>query len=299
MTAPSQIEEPGEAIPPHLLLDLAREAALEAGAMVREKLGVPLTVEFKGAHNNLVTDADKASEAIITGRIRARYPDHRILAEEGTTGAEASPYRWLIDPVDGTTNFAHAVPAFAVSIGVERDGELQAGVVYNPATGELFAAARGEGATLNGHPIHVSAIEQPEAALIGTGVMGYLYNRRFVLAGPVFWKVTQGCRTTGAAALDLCYVACGRFDLFCSPSLSAWDLAGGALIVREAGGMVTDFQGQPHRVDQRDILASNGALHPFGLRVARGEMLSRPGFAGGLRAIGARLARRSGRGRRR
>jgi myo-inositol-1(or 4)-monophosphatase len=292
-------EETPEAIPPRLLLDLALDAAREAGAMLREKLGAPLQVEFKGAHNNLVTDADRASEAIITGKIRARYPDHRILAEEGTTGAESSPYRWLIDPVDGTTNFAHAVPAFAVSIGVEREGALQAGVVYNPATDELFAAGRGDGATLNGRPIHVSTVEQPEAALIGTGVMGYIYKRRFVLAGPVFWKVTQGCRTTGAAALDLCYVACGRFDLFCSPSLSAWDLGGGALIVAEAGGRVTDFEGNLHRVDQHDILASNGALHPFGLRVVRGEILSRPGFYAGLRAIGTRLARRRPRERRR
>src|SRR5579859_6316375 len=142
MSAPAAAASPPT---PRELLDLALAAAREAGALLREKLGTNLNIALKGAHNDLVTDGDRASEALIAGAIRARFPDHRILAEEGTTGAEASPFRWIIDPVDGTTNFAHALPAFAVSIGVERDGQLQAGVVYNPATDELFAAGRGLG----------------------------------------------------------------------------------------------------------------------------------------------------------
>jgi myo-inositol-1(or 4)-monophosphatase len=281
---------PGATLAPRDLLDLALEAAHAAGALLREKLGGPLNVERKGAHNDLVTDGDKASEALIAGAIRARYPDHRILAEEGSTAADASPYRWIIDPVDGTTNFAHGVPAFAVSIGVEHDGILQAGVVYNPAIGELFAAGRGLGATLNGRPIQVTPIWRPESALIGCGVIGFTHNGRHVDAARAFWGATHGCRTTGAAALDLCYVACGRFELFCGPSLAAWDVAAASLIVREAGGEVTDFDGNPHKLERRDILASNGALHSFGLRVVRGEALGRPSISAGLRSLRTRMA---------
>ena len=279
-----------EAIDPRELLALILDAANAAGELLREKLGGPLRVEFKGAHNNLVTDADKASEALITGMIRARYPDHRILAEEGTTGAERSPYRWVIDPVDGTTNFAHAVPAFAVSIAVEREDVLQAGVVYNPASGELFAAAQGHGATLNGQPIAVTPIFRPEAALVGCGTWFHSYQGRRVELMRDFYGATQGCRTTGAAALDLCYVACGRFELFCGPSLSAWDVAAASLIVQEAGGEVTDFDGTPHRLDRRDILASNGALHPFALQVVQGRHLGAASISSNLRALRTRVA---------
>jgi myo-inositol-1(or 4)-monophosphatase len=278
------------AIEPLALLSVALEAAREAGELLRAKLGTPLRVEFKGAHNDLVTDADKASEALIAAKIRDRYPEHRILAEEGTTGGQESPYRWVIDPVDGTTNFAHAVPAFAVSIAVEREGVLQAGVVYNPATDELFAAARGLGATLNERSIAVSPIWRPESALIGCGAWSFKHNGRHIEAMRAFYSATQGCRTTGAAALDICYVACGRFDLFCGPSLSAWDVAAAALIVREAGGEVTDFDGNPHVLERRDILASNGALHPFGLRVVGGEYVGKPSISSNLRALRTRMA---------
>jgi myo-inositol-1(or 4)-monophosphatase len=277
-------------IAPTALLDLALEAALEAGAVLREKMNTPREVQFKKGHNDLVTDGDRAAEALITTRIRARFPDHRILAEEGTTGAEVSPYRWIIDPVDGTTNFAHNVPAFAVSIGVEQDDLLQAGVVYNPAADELFAAALGQGATLNGRPITVSPIDDPPSALVGCGVISYRYQGRTVKVGRTFWSITQGCRTTGAAALDICYVACGRFDLFCSPSLRAWDVAAASLIVQEAGGQVTDFQGNPHRLDQPDILADNAALHSWALQVARGEVTGKPPMAARLAAWRKRAA---------
>jgi myo-inositol-1(or 4)-monophosphatase len=279
-----------DTIEPRALLSLTLEAAREAGALLREKLGGPLRVEFKGAHNDLVTDADKASEALIAGKIRDRYPGHRILAEEGTTGAQESPYRWIIDPVDGTTNFAHAVPAFAVSIAVEHAGVLQAGVVYNPATNELFAAARGQGASLNESRISVSPIWRPESALIGCGTWGFTHNGRHVEVMRAFYGATQGCRTTGAAALDICYVACGRFELFCGPSLSAWDIAAATLIVREAGGEVTDFDGAFHALERRDILASNGALHPFGLRVVHGEHVGKPSISSNLRALRTRMA---------
>ena len=272
---------------------LAESAAREAGAMLREKLGTPREIQFKKGPSDLVTDGDKASEAIVAARIRAAYPDHRILAEEGTTGAETSPYRWIIDPVDGTTNFAHGVPAFAVSIGVERDGDLLAGVVYNPASGELFAAARGGGATLNGLPITVSTVERPEAALAGCGMNGHRYKGRHVAAGRDFSRLTQGCRTTGAGALDLCYVACGRFELFCGPSLAPWDVAAAALIVAEAGGKVTDFDGQPHRLERRDILASNDLLHRFALAVARGDEVGHRRFSVSLRKLRSRMRLRS------
>ncbi|MGH2410264.1 MAG: inositol monophosphatase family protein, partial [Chloroflexota bacterium] len=162
-----------EPIVPTILLEVALETAREAGALLRAKLGAPREVSFKAGHNDLVTDGDRAAEALISSRIRTRFPGHRILAEEGATGAEISPYRWLIDPVDGTTNFAHNVPAFAVSIGVERDDQLQAGVVYNPATDELFAAALGHGATLNGQPIAVTTTEKPESALVGCGAISF------------------------------------------------------------------------------------------------------------------------------
>jgi len=274
-----------EALDPQDLLALALEAGHAAGSVLLEKLGAPLQVGFKDAHNNLVTDADTSSEALIAGMIRARYPDHRILAEEGTTGAETSSYRWIIDPIDGTTNFAHAVPAFAVSIAVERRGILQAGVVYNPASGELFAAAHGHGATLNGRPIRVTSIEKPESALIGCGAITFIHKHRRIKAARIFWRITQGCRTTGAAALDLCYVACGRFELFCGPSLSAWDIAAGALIVQEAGGQVTDFDGNPHKLDRRDILASNAALHPWALAVLRGKVKGGPSMSTIVRSV--------------
>jgi len=274
---------------PSKLLDLAETAAREAGAMLRAKLGTPREIQFKKGPSDLLTDGDKASEAIVTARIRAAYPDHRILAEEGTTGADASPYRWIIDPVDGTTNFAHEVPAFAVSIGVECDGELQAGVVYNPATDEMFAAARGMGATRNGSAIAVSTIDRPEAALAGCGMGSHHYKGRRVAAGQAFTRLTQGCRTTGAGALDLCYVACGRFELFCGPSLAPWDVAAATLIVLEAGGKVTDFDGEPHRLDRRDILASNGILHRFALTVSRGEDAGKKHFSISLRKLRARI----------
>jgi myo-inositol-1(or 4)-monophosphatase len=285
------VAETGAAnLAPAALLAFTLDAARAAGAHLREKLGTPLRIEFKGAHSNLVTDADTASEALIAGKIRAKYPDHRILAEEGTTGAQDSPYRWVIDPVDGTTNFAHGVPAFAVSIAVECSGELQAGVVYNPATEELFAAARGQGATLNDQPLRVSPIWRPESALTGCGAWGFTHNGRRVDALRIFSGATQGCRTTGAAALDLCYVACGRFDIFCGPSLSAWDVAAASLIIIEAGGMVTDFDGQPHRLDRRDILASNGALHPFAQRVVQGDYVPRSTLSDHLKVLRTRLA---------
>jgi len=288
-------DEPGpppDACEPPDLLDLAVQAAREAGAMLREKLGTPRDIGFKKGPSDLVTDGDKASEALIATRIRSQYPNHRILAEEGTTGAESSPYRWIIDPVDGTTNFAHGVPAFAVSIAVEREGVLLAGVVYNPASEEMYTAAVGHGAMLNGKPIAVSKIEEPQAALAGCGVLPHRYRGRWVHAAKAFVRLTQGCRTTGAAALDLAYVACGRFDLFCGRRLAAWDVAAATLIVEEAGGIVTDFDGHPHSFERHDTLASNRALHQFGLHVARGEVVGRPSITASLRRFRTRIARK-------
>jgi myo-inositol-1(or 4)-monophosphatase len=284
MTAAEPADQ-SQPLDPLALLALAEETAREAGALLLEKLGTPRDIQFKKGPSDLVTDGDKASEALITARIRAGYPDHRILAEEGTTGAEVSPYRWLIDPLDGTTNFAHGVPAFAVAIGVEHNGLLQAGVVYNPVTNELFAAARGHGATLNGLPIAVSGVERAEAALAGCGTSTHRRHGRRVFAFPAFVRLTQGARTTGAGALDICYVACGRFDLFCGPRLAPWDVAAASMVALEAGAEVTDFDGRPHTFERPDILVSNGALHGFGLSVARGETTGLPGIRATLHRL--------------
>lgn len=244
--------------------------AQEAGAAVLAvaEAGVR-DIRFKGEGvRDLVTEADKRSEAIIVEAISRRFPDHRILAEEGTGTGGSGPYRWIVDPLDGTTNFAHNYPLYCVSIGVERDGEMLAGVVFAPYLRELFVATRGGGATLNDRPIAVSATADLMGGLLCTG---FPYR----LDGPTnnlnnwsnFVLRTQATRRDGAAALDLCYVGAGRFDGFWEFSLSPWDMAAGVLVVREAGGAVTTPAGDPYDVNGRDVVASNGHLHPAMLDV--------------------------------
>jgi len=221
-------------------------------------------IQFKGeGTRDLVTEADKRSEAIIVETITRRFPDHRILAEEGTGTGGMGEYRWIIDPLDGTTNFAHSYPLFCVSIAVERAGEMLVGVVFAPYMRELFVASRSEGATLNGRPLAVSGTTELPKALLCTGFPYRLdasannnlsHWSNFVLR-------SQGTRRDGAAALDLCYVAAGRYDGFWEFSLSPWDMAAGALVVQEAGGIVTMPVGTPYTPESRDIVASNGHLH--------------------------------------
>ncbi len=242
-------------------LALAIDAARQGGAVLREGIGKirdVRTVGYKG-EVDLVTEYDRASEQIIVETIRSRFPSHRILAEEGTTGGDDPAHRWIIDPLDGTTNFAHGYPMSCVSVAYEMEGELAVGVVYDPFRDELFTAIRGCGAYLNGQSIHVSPTPDLAHSLL---VTGFPYDRstlddvleRF---GRLV-RATQAVRRDGAAALDLAYVAAGRFDGFWEATLAPWDAAAGAVIVREAGGIVTDFSGQPWTAARRSLIAANG-----------------------------------------
>jgi len=247
---------------PIALRDAASEWAREAGAVLLEGYGRTHAPEHKG-RIDLVTEYDRRSETLLLSRVRAKFPNHEILAEESGEHEASGPVRWLIDPLDGTTNFAHNYPFFAVSIGAEAQDGLVAGVVYDPVRDELFAAARGKGATLNGRPIHVTDAARLEDALL---VTGFHYSIRETPEPTMslfreFLMRAQGVRRDGSAALNLCYLACGRFDGFWEAHLSPWDMAAGVLIAREAGGLVTDWDGGAFRLDGKRILASNGALH--------------------------------------
>ncbi len=254
---------------------LAEEIARAVGAIQRARYGTQLEVRAKSAPIDLVTEVDHACEALCVERIRAVRPGDAILAEEG--GGEDRPeasWRWVIDPLDGTMNFAHGYPRFCVSIGVQREGRAEIGVVYDPLLDELFAATRGEGATCNARPIRVSGVRELGSALLATGFAYDVHQSdddnlehfaRFV-------KRARGLRRDGSAALDLCYVAAGRFDGFWELKLHAWDVAAGNLIVEEAGGRTSDFAGRPASGDGRETLASNGLLHEQMLGLLRGEV---------------------------
>ena len=219
-------------------------------------------IRKKGAID-LVTEADTASEKVIIQTLRKPFPDHAIMAEESGETAGDQDCLWIVDPLDGTTNFAHQVGLFAVSIAFAHQGRLAVGVVLNPLSGELFTAAAGQGATLNGRSIRVSAVEDLGESLL---VTGFPYN--FAQFMPTMMgrfsrclKASQGVRRLGAAALDLCYVASGRFEAFWEENLKPWDTAAGVLIAREAGGTVTDFSNRPFTPEMPEILASNGRIH--------------------------------------
>ena len=243
-------------------LEVAIEAAREAGTMLRAEFSRPKKISYKG-EVDIVTESDRRSEAVIVGRLRQRFPEHAIIAEEGSNSAAAgSRYCWHVDPLDGTTNFAHGYPCFAVSIGLTEDGEPIAGAVFNPIADELFTAARGEGAYLNGKPIRVSSVEKLAHSLVATGFPTHQRKRSANME--YYWEFTlrsHGVRRDGSAALDLCSVACGRFDAFWEFRLNSWDTAAGMLLVREAGGTVTDLAGQSYRPGGFDMLASNGRIH--------------------------------------
>jgi myo-inositol-1(or 4)-monophosphatase len=250
---------------PVALRETAATLARRAGAILREGYGRAHRPEHKG-RVDLVTEYDRRSERLLLDEIARATPGAAVLAEE--SGARAAKdagggLRWIVDPLDGTTNFAHNYPFFAVSIAAEVDGTLAAGVVFDPLRDELFAAARGAGATLNGAPLRVSDIGRVVDALL---VTGFPYDvsehpERSLPQFEAFLMRAQGVRRDGSAALNLCYLAAGRFDGFWEASLSPWDVAAGALLVREAGGVLTDFDGGPFRLDARRILASNGRIH--------------------------------------
>ncbi|HUZ48397.1 MAG TPA: inositol monophosphatase family protein [Candidatus Dormibacteraeota bacterium] len=241
-------------------LRLAIETAREAGAALLEAGRLPLDIRQKDRRADIVTSADRASEAIVIARIREAYPDAAILAEESGASPGSSDERWIIDPLDGTTNFAHGYPIYCVSIAYERAGELLAGAIYAPALDECFAAERGGGATLNGKPIRVSTIDAVGDAMVCTGFHPADYARNGAHFGAIS-QVAQAVRRDGSAALDLAYVACGRFDGFWEFDLHAWDVAAGTLIVREAGGRVTQLGGATAALDASSILATNGRIH--------------------------------------
>ena len=262
---------------PATLRDAAVAFAREAGAIVREGFGSAHRPERKG-RIDLVTEFDRRSEALLISRITERFPGHGILAEEsGAHEREDAPARWVLDPLDGTTNFAHNYPFFAVSVAVEVEGRPIAGAVYDPVRDEMFAAARGLGATLDGRPARVSSIGRIEDALLVTGFPYDVRERpeRVMPAFEAFLRRAQGIRRDGSAALNLCYVAIGRFDGFWEPMLSPWDTAAGSLIVAEAGGRVTDYAGGEFRLTGCPILASNGLLHPAMMEVLAASPLRR------------------------
>ncbi|HEV2527469.1 MAG TPA: inositol monophosphatase family protein [Thermomicrobiales bacterium] len=241
--------------------EVAIRAALDAGAILRGRLNEDRQVAYKGVID-LVTDADRASEELISGRIRTAFPDHGFLGEEGTRGAEGADYSWVVDPLDGTTNYAHAYPHFAVSIALEHAGQAVLGVVYDPMRDELFVAERGRGAEMNGAPIQVTTGDELLRSLLATGFPYDPSSRHEALA---IWNrlmdACQGVRRDGAAALNLCWTAAGRLDGFYERHLKPWDMAAGGLIVAEAGGVVTNYAGDPFDLYGIEVIAAGPALH--------------------------------------
>jgi len=242
-------------------LEAAVEIAREAGAILREEFDRPAEISYKG-DVDIVTQADKRSEKAIVTRLTEFFPEHAIAAEEGTGHEGKSEFRWHVYPLDGTTNFAHGYPCFCVSIALAQRDTLLAAVVFNPFYDELFAAARGQGATLNGKPIHVSKMASVSTSLLCTGfpVQNRQLSPNLQFYGD-FTMRSHGVRRDGSAALDLASVAAGRFEGFWEFGLKPWDTAAGVLLIEEAGGKVSDFAGEPYRLGGPVILATNGSIH--------------------------------------
>lgn len=237
-------------------------AARIAGKYQKSRFASSLEIEMKG-DKDLVTEVDRESERLIVEHLLSHFPDHNIVAEEGEYSQSSSPYRWIIDPVDGTTNYAHGYPWFCSSIALEREGEQLVGVIYNPVYDELFTATKGGGAYLNDSRLSVSGRSPLKNALLGTGfpydcASDPANNFAHFIA---FQKSARGIRRAGAAALDLAYVAAGRLDGFWELKLKPWDVAAGVLLIREAGGVVTTFDGSSYDVFNGRIVASNGLIH--------------------------------------
>lgn len=251
-------------------LSFTKKVAISAGEILKRYFGRTNRIHFKGVID-IVTDADLASEEFITKRIKKEFPSDSILCEEGSNFEHSGERKWIVDPLDGTTNFAHNYPFFAVSIALEEKGEIVMGVVYDPLRNELFSAIKGKGATLNGKRIAVSKISKLRYSLLSTG---FPYD---VATSPEnnlnhwcnFIKRAQAIRRDGSAALNISYVACGRFDGFWEMKLKPWDVAAGAIIVREAGGRVTDFDGSRFNHYTGRIVASNGKIHKAMLEVLK------------------------------
>ncbi|HEX6191901.1 MAG TPA: inositol monophosphatase family protein [Chitinophagaceae bacterium] len=250
--------------------------AVKAGAAeIQRFFNNTFTISNKEGVNNLVTEADHAAEKAIIDVIKAAHPGHQILSEEAGELKQDSTYKWIIDPIDGTVNFAHGIPLNCVSIGIEHEGKIILGAVYNPHMNELFFAEKGKGSTLNGKPIRVSDQTETVKACL---VTGFPYTYINMANGPLeiferFIRKGVPVRRLGSAAIDLCWVAAGRFDGFYEHKLEAWDSAAGYLIVEEAGGKVTDFEGNTFSPYQHRILASNGRIHDEMLRVINGGSL--------------------------
>lgn len=251
------------------------KAVETAGTVLKENFNQSFTISNKEGINNLVTEVDHKSEEVIFGIIKQNFPDHHILSEESGEIIQDSSYKWIIDPIDGTVNYANGIPICCVSIGIEKEGKMQLGAVYNPFINEMFFAERGSGATLNNRKIQVSS--QPDI-IKSCLVTGFPYTYLDMPNGPlqVFEKfIRKGIpvRRLGSAAIDLCWVAAGRFDGFYEHKLSAWDSAAGFLIVEEAGGKVTDLQGNYYNPYQPGIIATNGKIHDELRRIVNGGNL--------------------------
>ena len=252
-----EIADPGSAI------------AREAGALLREYYRRGVAAEYKG-DVDLVTEADRASEKLIVQRLHEMFPAHGVYGEEGTRSNIDSEYRWYVDPLDGTTNFAHGFPTFCVSMGLERrapslapeqDGEIVAGIIYDPLRDDLFTAEKEKGAYLNGAPIHVSRVAELAESLLATGFPSRKrHDNPNVHFYQEFTLRSHGVRRAGAAALDLAYTACGRLDAFWEFNLNPWDTVAGALLVTEAGGSMTSFDGGPFLLNSDEVLATNGLV---------------------------------------
>jgi myo-inositol-1(or 4)-monophosphatase len=243
-------------------LEVAVAAARAAGEVLREGFEQEKEIRYKG-EVDLVTEVDERAEAVIREALREAFPAHGILGEEGGSLPGESDSRWIVDPLDGTTNYAHGLRIFAVSIALERAGEVVAGVVHDPMADETYAAERGGGATLNGRPIRVSQTGTLIGALL---VTGFPYDRDDMPAAldlfGRFSMLSRGMRRLGSAALDLCYVAAGRLDGYYERGVKAWDVAAGSLILEEAGGRITDYRGEGFDLERGELVASNGPLHP-------------------------------------
>jgi myo-inositol-1(or 4)-monophosphatase len=242
-------------------LETAEAIAREAGALIANYHARGIGFELKGDYD-LVTEADRSSEKLIVERLREHFPTHSVVAEEGGGKDRASEYCWYVDPLDGTTNFAHGFPMFNVTLALEHKGELIAGVVYHPVHDEMFAAEKGAGATLNGRRISVSKAARIDDALVATG---FPSRKRHENVNVYFYyelaMMSHGVRRAGAAALDLAYVACGRLDAFWEFGLNPWDMAAGVLLIREAGGQVSGMHGEPFSLRGPHMLADNGLIH--------------------------------------
>ncbi len=250
-------------------LSAAVEAARAAGEVLRRGFGRDIAVGFKGLVD-LVTEADLDAERVIKQVLSERFPAYGFWAEESGRSEGEADARWIIDPIDGTTNYAHGVPLVATSIGLQKAGEVVLGVVYNPLMEEMYVGERGKGATLNGEPLRVSDTEEMIRALL---VSGFPYERDRIPATLELWgkftMLSQGMRRLGSAALDVCWVAAGRFDAYYERGVFAWDIAAGSLILTEAGGTVTNYDGSPLDLDRREIVATNGRLHPAMIELTR------------------------------